>query len=119
MDRVVGVVDFVKLFLNLYRRYYDLITKFQVGLKSLLRQGLSEHEFYGELMYRLKKIVGSNNFSARFVEVVSHYKKVGCGIGVLQQTACKMVSPVAVGGFAFLFGWAPVGRTLGSKTVLT
>ena len=24
-----------------YRRYYDLISKFQVGLKSLLRQGLS------------------------------------------------------------------------------
>ena len=26
---------------NFYRRYYDLIPKFQVGLKSLLRQGLS------------------------------------------------------------------------------
>ena len=28
-----------------YRRYYDLISKFQVGLKSLLRQGLSEPDF--------------------------------------------------------------------------
>ena len=31
-----------------YRRCYDLISKFQVGLKSLLRQGLSEPEFYGD-----------------------------------------------------------------------
>ena len=34
-----------KTFSKFYRRYYDLISKFQVGLKSLLRQGLSELEF--------------------------------------------------------------------------
>ena len=55
-----------KTFSKFYRRYYDLISKFQVGLKSLLRQGLSEPEFYGELVYKMKKIVGSNNFSAQF-----------------------------------------------------
>ena len=40
-------------------RYYDLIPKFQVRLKSLLHQGLSEPEFCGDLVYKLKKIVGS------------------------------------------------------------
>ena len=47
-----------KTFSKFYRRYYDLISKFQVGLKSLLRQGLSEPDFYGDLVYKLKKIVG-------------------------------------------------------------
>ena len=56
-----------KTFLKFYRRYYDLISKFQVGLGSLLRQGLSEPDFYGDLVYRLKKIVGSYNFSAQFI----------------------------------------------------
>ena len=56
-----------KTFSKFYRRYYDLISKFQVGLKSLLRQGLSEPDFYGDLVYKLKKIVGSNNFSAQFI----------------------------------------------------
>ena len=50
-----------------YRRYYNLISKFQVGLKSLLRQGLLEPDFYGNLVYKLKKIVSSNNFSAHFI----------------------------------------------------
>ena len=50
-----------KTFSKFYRRYYDLISKFQVGLKSLLRQGLST-PFYGDLVYKLKKIVGSNIF---------------------------------------------------------
>ena len=51
-----------KTFSLLYRRYHDLIFKFQVVLKSLLRQGLSEPGFYGDLVYKLKKIVGSNIF---------------------------------------------------------
>ena len=60
-----------KLFSKFYRRYYNSISKFQVGLKSLLLQGLSEPEFYGDLVYELKKIVGSNNFSAQFIKIIS------------------------------------------------
>ena len=60
---------------NTTSRYYDLISKFQVGLKSLLRQGLSEPDFYGDLVYKLKKIVGSNNFSGQFIKILSHCKK--------------------------------------------
>ena len=39
-----------KTFSKFYRRYYDMISKFQVGLKSLLRQGLSEPDFYGDFL---------------------------------------------------------------------
>ena len=49
---------------------------FQVGLKSLLRQGLSEPEFYGDLVYKLKKIVGSNNFSAQFIKIIPIIKRL-------------------------------------------
>ena len=101
------------------RRYYDLISKFQIGLKSLLCQGLSESEFYDELVYKLKKIVGSNNFSAQFIKIISHYKKIGYNINVLQQTACLVVNPITVGNFAFLFNCTPVGRTSDSMTVPT
>ena len=37
-----------KAFSKLYRRHYELILKLNVGLKSLLHQGLSEPEFYGD-----------------------------------------------------------------------
>ena len=97
----------------------NLISKFQVGLKSLLRQGLSEPDFYGDLVYKLKKIVGSNNFSAQFIKIISHYKKIGYNINVLQQTACLVVNPITVGNFAFLFNCTPVGRTSDSMMALT
>ena len=92
-----------KAFSKFYRRYYDLISKFQVGLKSPFRRGFSEPEFYGDLVYKLKKIVGSYNFSAQFIKMISHYKKIGYNINVLQQTAHLVVNKITVGNFAFLF----------------
>ena len=37
-----------KTFSKFYRQHYDLVSKFNVGLKTLLHQGLSEPEFYGD-----------------------------------------------------------------------
>ena len=100
-------------------QYLQRSLQFQVGLKSLLRQGLLEPDFYGDLVYKLKKIVGSNNFSAQFIKIISHYKKIGYNINVLQQTACLVVNPITVGNFSFLFNCTPVGRTSDSMMVPT
>ena len=57
-----------KSFSKFYSRCYNLISKFYVGLKSLLRQGFLKPEFYGDLVYKLKMIVGSNKFSVEFIK---------------------------------------------------
>ena len=44
-----------KTFSKFYRRHYELVSKFNAGLKTLLHQGLSEPEFYGDLVYKFKK----------------------------------------------------------------
>ena len=93
--------------------------KFLVRLKSLLRHGLSEPEFYSDLVYKLKNIVGSDIFSAQFIKMISHYKKIGYNINVLQKTACLVVNPIATGNFAFLFYCTPVGQTSDSMMVPT
>ena len=96
-----------------------MISKFQVELKSLLRQGLSEPEFYCDLVYKLKKIVGTYNFSAQFIKIISHYKKFGYNVNVLQQTACLLANPIMVGNFALLINCTTMGRTSDSMTVPT
>ena len=35
------------------------------------------HNFYGDLVYKIEKIVGSNNFTAQFIKMISHNKKIG------------------------------------------
>ena len=67
-----------------YRRYYDLISKFQVGLKFILCQGLLEPELYDDLVYTLKRFVGFYVFAAQFTKIISHYKTIGYNINVLQ-----------------------------------
>ena len=41
--------------------YFDIASKYNVGPKTLL-QGLSEPEFYGDLVYKFRKIIGKNDF---------------------------------------------------------
>ena len=70
-------------------------------------------------MYKLKKIIGSNNFSAQFIKIISHYEKIGYNINVLQQTECLVVNQIRVGNFALLFSCTPVGQTSDSMAVPT
>ena len=69
-----------KVFSKFYRRHYELISKFNVGLKSLLHQGLSEPEFYGDLVYTFKKIMGRTIFSDHFRKIIIRHKRIGFDI---------------------------------------
>ena len=73
MNRVIGKLSnkLRKAFSKLYRRHYEMISKFNVGLKSFLHQGLSEPEFYGDLVYKFKKIRGMTDFSDQFRKIIS------------------------------------------------
>ena len=46
-----------KAFSEFYHRHSELIVKYNVGLKTLLQQGISENIFYGDLVYKFKRIV--------------------------------------------------------------
>ena len=47
-----------KAFSKFYRRHFELVTKYNTGLGSLLQQGLSEPGFYDDLVYKFRKIIG-------------------------------------------------------------
>ena len=51
-----------KAFSKFYRRHFDIVAEYNVGLKTLLLQGLSEPEFHGDLVYKFRKIIGKNDF---------------------------------------------------------
>ena len=90
-----------KTFSKFNRRYYDLTSKFQVGLKSLLRQGLLEPEFYGDLVYKLKKTVGSNKFLAQFIKIMSHYKKMAITLMYCNRLHAFLLNCIHGGGGDF------------------
>ena len=85
-----------KVFSKFYRRHYELISKFNVGLKSLLHQGLSEPEFYGDLVYKIKTIRGMTDFSDQFRKIIMRYKRIGYNLNVMRQSACLVINTITV-----------------------
>ena len=94
---------------NSVKRHYDLVSKLNTRLKSLLKQGLSELEIYGNLVYKFKKIIGRTDFSDHFRKIIILYKRIGYNINVMLQAACLVVNPITVYNFADLFNCTPVG----------
>ena len=90
-----------KAFSKFYRRHNALLEKYSVSLKTLLQQGISEPEFYGDLVYRFRKIVGKSNFSEQFRKLINRYKRIGYSLDIMRQTACLVVNPFIVDGYAF------------------
>ena len=108
-----------KAFLKFYRRHSALLEKYSVSLQTLLQQGISEPEFYGDLVYRFRKIVGKSNISEQFRKLINHYKRIGYSLDIMRQTACLVVNPIIVDGYASLFNCTTAVRASDSMTAST
>ena len=78
--------EFMEHFFKFYHRHLELIVKYNVGLKTLLKQGILVPTFYGDLVNKFKRIVGKPNFSEQFKKIIKRYIKVGYNFDVM--TAC-------------------------------
>ena len=62
-----------------------------VGLKSLLREGLSEQIFYGDLVNKFKQLMGRNicSFHFRKINTKTRYRRIlGNNLNVIRQSSC-------------------------------
>ena len=91
---------YFKAFSKFYRRHSAWVEKYNVSLKTLLQQGIAEPEFYGDLVYSFKKNVGKSNFSEQFRKLIDRYKRIGYSRNVMRQTACLVINPFIVDGYA-------------------
>ena len=69
-----------KTFSKFYHRHSELIVKYNIGLKTLLQQDMSEPIFYGDLVYNFKRIFGNSYFSDQFKKIVKRYIRLVCGV---------------------------------------
>ena len=136
LTMVIGIINFENPFLNFivegyryhklqktfskfYRRHYELISKYNVWLKTLLSEGLSEPEFYGDLVYKFKKLIGSNDFSFQFRKIITRYRRIGYNLNVMRQSVCSVFNPITVDNYAAFFNCTPVGRASDSMMAPT
>ena len=74
-----------------------------------MQQGICNPEFYGDLVYKFKKIIGNPNFSNLFKSFfVNRFERAGYTLDIMQQTACLVFNQIMVEGYAALFSCTAV-----------
>ena len=85
----------------------------------LLQQGISEPIFYGDLVYKFKRIVGKPNFSDQFKKIVKRYIRVGYNLDIMRKSVCLILNPITVYSYGFPINCTRVGQASDSMTALT
>ena len=71
------------------------------------------------LVYKFKKIRGMTDFSDQFRKNIMRYKRIGCNLNVMRQSACLVINPITVDGYAALLNCTPVDRASDSMMAPT
>ena len=59
------------------------------------------------------------DFSDKFRKIIMRYKRIGYNLNVMRQSACFVMKPNTVDGFAALFNCTPVDRASDSMMAPT
>ena len=81
-----------------------------------MQQGICNPEFYGDLVYKFKEIIGNPNFSNLLNCIVNRFKRGGYSLDIMRQTACLVFNPIMVEGYAALFSCIAVVQASDSMT---
>ena len=76
-------------------------------------------EFYGDLVYKFKKIMGRTDFSDQFRKIIIRHKRTGYDLNVMRQSSCLVINPITVDNFASLFYCTPMDRASDSMMAPT
>ena len=99
-----------------YHKLRKAFSKYHVTLKKLMQKGICNPEFYGDLVYKFKKIIGNPNFSNLLKRIVNRFKRAGYSLDIIRQTACLVFNPIMVEGYAALFCCTAVVQASDSMT---
>ena len=80
------------------------MSKYNLGLKTLLQECLSELEFYSDVVYKFKKTVGKTDFRYNLIRLSFASKDR------LQHGYSAVVNALLVDNFASFFNCTTVGQ---------
>ena len=111
-----------QIYLNMNTSHKEILNIFKLYLppiNSPLFFSFTKNIFYGDLVYKFKRIVGKPNFSDQFKKIVKRYIRVGYNLDIMRQSACLVLNPIMVYSYGFLFNCTTVGQASDSMTALT
>ena len=64
-------------------------------------------------------MTGMADFSYQFRKITMRYKRISFNLNVMRQSACLVINPTTVDGYAALFNCTPVDRASDSMIAPT
>ena len=72
-------------------------------MKTFLKLGISHPHFYGDVVYKLRKIKNVPNFQYKFTKIITMFLKRHYEKPILQTSAEKVFSKRILSSFSHLF----------------
>ena len=91
------------IFQKVYRNNHDILSKYTLSLKTLLKTSISLPNYYGDFIYKVRKIKNNPNFNYAFNRLISKFIRKGYDRTILKSTATLVLHPKVVSKFAHLF----------------
>ena len=92
-----------KYFQKFYNRSSVLLSKFSSNLKMFLNQGISHPYFYGDVVYKLRKINKHPFIKDKIVSTINKFRKRGYKADILKRSAEKVFSTHTIDDISYLF----------------
>ena len=90
-------------FKKFFIRYRDALGKYRCSLKAFLKLGISHPKFYGDVVYKLRKIKTAQNFNYKFTKIINMFLKRDYNKVILKTSAQKVFSESVLSSFSYLF----------------
>ena len=111
-----------ELILVLFVRLFDLCLFGFFGFLFLLGSGkgcglwLWHSLDFSLTFFFFRKLVGKSNFSEQVRKLINRYKRIGYSLDIMRQTACLVIDPIIVDGYASLFNCTTAFQASDSMT---
>ena len=80
-----------KAFTKFYRRNSDLVSKYSTNLKTFLQLGIAHPTFYGDVLYKIRRLLRSDSFEFQFSKYIKKCISSGYNRAILKLTASLAV----------------------------
>lgn len=100
-----------KSFSKFYHRNITLISKYQTNLKYFLRVGISQPDYYGDVINKIRKIIGKPLYVTLLKKRIKKFLNKGYNPTILQHSAGLVVDSKTMNHLAGFFDCATTGQS--------
>ena len=86
-----------KTFGKFFRSYSELLSKFgAISFQEYISQGITHPVFYGELVYKLRRVKGEANFISSGSKIIKRLRRCQYYPAIIEKTICLVLGPFTV-----------------------